>query len=320
MLLTTLPSPNHMHIPDGFLSMPILILCWILTAFFVGIALRRTQTELGSRQIPTMGVLTATIFAAQMLNFPVAGGTSGHLIGGALAAILLGPWAAVLIMTSVVTLQALIFLDGGLLALGANILFMGVLAPWAGYSVYRLLAGVEERLATFVAAWISVVIAATAVSLSLWLSGTVALPIVLRAMVAVHALIGIGEGLITLGILTFLRNTMPEQSTHTSAQPVHGVFSRSWRAGLTLAFILALLSPLASSWPDGLERVAEDTGFIGKAWDPLYNLLTDYTVPGLENPALSTIAAGLIGTALAFTVGYILARTLVNARPWATPK
>ena len=320
MLLTSLPMPSHMHIPDGFLSLPIIVGCWLLTAFFVGMALRHTQAELGDRQIPTMGVLAATIFAAQMLNFPVAGGTSGHLIGGTLAAILLGPWAAVLIMTSVVTLQALIFLDGGLLALGANILFMGVLAPWVGYGVYRLLRGLEERLAVFVAAWISVVVAATAVSLSLWLSGTVALPIVLRAMVAVHALIGIGEGLITVGILAFLRSAMPELVGREPTTSIQGTWRRGWRAGLALAFILALLSPLASPWPDGLERVAENSGFLERAREPLYNLLTDYTIPGIHNPALSTIAAGLFGTGLAFLVGYILARTLSKSHRWALPK
>ncbi len=317
MLLSALPSPAYMHIPDGFLSFPILILCWVLTAFFVGLALRHTQMELGNQHIPTMGVLTATIFAAQMLNFPVTGGTSGHLIGGALAAILMGPWPAVLIMTSVVTLQALIFLDGGLLALGANILFMGVLAPWVGYGMYRLLQSVEERLAVFVAAWVSVVAAATAVSLSLWLSGTVALPIVLRAMVAVHALIGIGEGLITLGILDFLRHTMPEYIPVLETTPSRNPLHWGWRTGLALAFILALLSPLASSWPDGLERVAEDTGFIGRAWEPLYHLLTGYTVPGLDNSTLSTIAAGMIGTTLAFATGYVLARTLAKLQRWA---
>jgi len=204
IVLSSLLAPAAMHIPDGFLSVPVMAVCWVLTAVFVGLALRRTAGTLGERQIPLMGVLAATIFAAQMLNFPVAGGTSGHLIGGALAAILLGPWAAVLVMTSVVTLQALVFLDGGLLALGANVLFMGALSPWVAYAVYRLLLRVHRTLAVFVAAWVSVVAAATGVSLALWLSGTVSLPVVLRAMVAVHVLIGIGEGLITLGVLTFL--------------------------------------------------------------------------------------------------------------------
>ena len=313
VFLTPVAAPALMHIPDGFLSLPVLLVCWVFSIFFVALALKKTARTLDDRQIPFVGVLAAMVFAAQMLNFPIVGGTSGHLIGGALVAILLGPWTAILVMTSVVTLQALVFMDGGLLALGANLLTMAVISPWVGYGVYTLLRGVHPRLAAFAAAWTSVVTSATVVSFTLWLSGTVALPIVLRAMVGVHALIGIGEGLITVAMLAFLERVMPAYSPQARGD-VAGTWARGWRVGLVVAFLLALLSPLASPWPDGLERVAEDTGFLDRARGPVYHLLTDYTVPGISNPALSTILAGLLGTVLVFLVAYGTVRYLSRQR------
>src|ERR671927_1762292 len=115
-------SPTPLHIPDGFLSFTVSIACWIVTVITLSLAISRSNKSLGERQIPLMGVMAAFIFAAQMINFPVAGGTSGHLLGGALAAITLGPWAGMLVMTAVITVQALLFQDGGLLVMGANIL------------------------------------------------------------------------------------------------------------------------------------------------------------------------------------------------------
>ena len=117
-----------MHIPDGFVNIPVAAATYVASGGSLAYAVRRTNEELGEKQVPLMGVMGAFIFAAQMLNFPVAGGTSGHLIGGALAAILLGPWAGMLIMASVLIVQALIFQDGGLVALGANVFNMGVVA------------------------------------------------------------------------------------------------------------------------------------------------------------------------------------------------
>ena len=139
-----LQSPAPMHIPDGFLSVTVSIVLWIISIAAVAYSLKRVNKELGERQVPLMGVLAAAIFAGQMLNFTVAGGTSGHLVGAAIATILLGPWAAVLVMTSVVSIQAIIFQDGGLLALGANIFNMGLISVAVSYTVYstvRKLAG-----------------------------------------------------------------------------------------------------------------------------------------------------------------------------------
>ena len=132
-----LPSPIAMHIPDGFLSIQVSILCWLIAILVIAYSLKRVGTNLGEKQVPIMGMLAAAIFAGQMLNFAVAGGTSGHLIGAALATILLGPWAAMLVLTCVISIQALIFQDGGLLVMGANILNMGVVGVAVSYMVYK---------------------------------------------------------------------------------------------------------------------------------------------------------------------------------------
>lgn len=205
-----------MHIPDGFLNTGTTVAAWAVSAGGLGYAVNRVNRELGERQVPMMGVTAAFIFAAQMLNFTVAGGTSGHLLGGALAAILLGPWPAMLVLTSVLVVQALLFQDGGLLALGVNILNMaviGVLVGWVTYVGLRRLLG-EKTWATMVsgfsAAWLSVVIAALACAVELALSGTSPWQVALPAMGLVHMLIGIGEGLITVAVLAFLRVTRPD--------------------------------------------------------------------------------------------------------------
>src|SRR5512141_3055372 len=168
-------SPVLMHLPDGFLNLGISILCWIVTVILVGIAISRTQRSLGERQVPLMGIMAAFIFAAQMINFPVAGGTSGHLLGGTLAAIMLGPWAAMLVMTAVIAVQGLLFQDGGLLVMGANILNMGIITCAIGYGLYRSALGGSRmvKLAVAgVAAWLSVMAGAFTTALQLWLSGT----------------------------------------------------------------------------------------------------------------------------------------------------
>jgi cobalt/nickel transport system permease protein len=194
-------SPQPMHIPNGFLSTLVSIVLWALSAGAVAYALRRVGKDLGERQVPLMGVLAATIFAGQMLNFTVTGGTSGHLLGAAIATILLGPWAAIIIMTSVVSIQALVFQDGGLLEMGANIFNMAVIGVAVSYFIYaslRKLLG-EKTWAIFVsgavAAWSSVVAAALAAALELAFSGTSPANIAVPAMGGIHALIGIGEAL-----------------------------------------------------------------------------------------------------------------------------
>jgi cobalt/nickel transport system permease protein len=202
-----------MHIPDGFISTPVAAAGIAVAAGSVAYAVKATNKKMSEKQIPLMGVLAAFIFAAQMLNFPIAGGTSGHLIGAALAAILVGPWAGVLIMTCVLAVQSLIFQDGGLLALGANIVNMGVIACFVGYYVYRGVALLFSKrklgimLGSGVAAWFTVVAASVACALELAVSGIVPLGVALPAMAGIHALIGIGEGLITAAVLSLVLAT-----------------------------------------------------------------------------------------------------------------
>jgi cobalt/nickel transport system permease protein len=175
-------QPTQLHIPDGFLNLPISLFCWAVTGIMVAVAVRKVRQELGGRQIPLMGIMAAFIFAAQMINFPIAGGTSGHLLGGVLAAVTLGPWAGMLVMTSVIAVQGLLFQDGGLLVMGANILNMGLLTVLIGYGLHRSVLGRRRSVRMVVvgiAAWLSVIAGALATSLELWLSGTSPLELVI---------------------------------------------------------------------------------------------------------------------------------------------
>ena len=302
MLLSKLFSPEALHIPDGFLNLPVSIVFWVITILFVSLAVRRSSKDFGERQVPLMGVIAAFIFAAQMINFPVAGGTSGHLLGGALAAIVLGPWAGILVMTTVVGVQALFFQDGGLVVLGANIFNMGILTSLIGYGLYR---AVEKKgntvkyLVTGAAAWLSVFAGALLTSLQLWISGTASLNIVLPAMLGVHAIIGIGEALITVGAVAFIIQTRPDLINESQEKG-----GRGWIVtGALISLAVVLISPLASASPDGLERVAINLGFIDQGLDAPYQVLPDYTLPFLGETPVSTILAGAIGALL---VGVLL--------------
>jgi cobalt/nickel transport system permease protein len=313
MLYAPIPAPEPMHVPDGFLSVTVSILMWILSIAVIAIALRKTNQSLGEREVPLMGVLAAAIFAGQMLNFTVAGGTSGHLLGAALATILLGPWPAVLVMTTVVSVQALLFQDGGILALGANIFNMSVIGVFVSYAVYTLLSRLLKNkrwglyVSGFSAAWASIFVAALAVALQLALSGTSPANLAIPAMALIHALIGVGEGLITAGALAFLYAARKDlfNTSLTTAPGSRGILM----GGILIALLLAVLSPLASSNPDGLERVAEDFGFIELAQSSLFNIIPDYEMPGISNPVFATIAAGVVGVLIVFGVTLGLART-----------
>jgi cobalt/nickel transport system permease protein len=193
---------------------------------------------------------------------------------------------------------------------------MGVIASVVGYAAFsaarRLIS--DERMGSlvggFAGAWLSVVLAAAATALQLAFSGTSAFSVALPAMVGVHVLIGIGEGLITLGALAFVMATRHDLLT---ASAVNTSSSRAWwLAGLLIALAFTLLSPLASSSPDGLERVAEDNDFLDAAKAPPFEVLADYLFPGIENEAAATILAGAVGTVIVFAIGYVLARLIAG--------
>ena len=297
-------SPAPLHIPDGFLSLVVSVVCWVITVIVIGTAISRTNKSLGEKQIPLMGVMAAFIFAAQMINVPVAGGTSGHLLGGALAAIVLGPWAGMLVMTAVISVQALLFQDGGLLVMGANILNMGLVTAAIGYGLYRFVSGSSKttKLAvTGLAAWLSVMAGALLTSLQLWLSGTSQLELVIPAMLGVHALIGLGEAMITVFALGFILQTRPDLVGEGSES---AKASKTWAyIGAAIALVVVLLSPFASADPDGLERVATDMGFISTGQASPFSIIPDYTIPFLGETAASTIVAGVIGV---IVVGLII--------------
>jgi cobalt/nickel transport system permease protein len=193
------------HIPDGFINAPASLAAGAAAAGGVGVSLRRAAQTLQDRQAPLAGLVAAYIFAVQMLNFPVAAGTSGHLLGGAMAAILVGPWAGALCVAVVLLVQGLLFADGGLSALGLNMVNMSLVTAWGGYAVFALLrralpaTKASVTAAAGVAAGISVVLASLAFVVEYAVGGNGGAPVgtVLAAMVGVHTLIGIGEGLIT---------------------------------------------------------------------------------------------------------------------------
>jgi cobalt/nickel transport system permease protein len=205
-----------MHIPDGFLSPEVAAACAVPAIGAVGYGLRRATRELDERRVPLLGVTAAFVFAAQMLNFPVAGGTSGHFLGAALAAILLGPWLAGVVLSVVLVVQSLVFADGGVTALGANVLNMGVIG---GLAVGGLMLAAQRvlpqsRTTTLAVvgagAWLAVVAGAVACALELAISGTVPLGTVLPTMVGVHVLIGAGEAVITVAAVSAVLSTRPD--------------------------------------------------------------------------------------------------------------
>ncbi|OUL27543.1 energy-coupling factor ABC transporter permease [Nostoc sp. 106C] len=302
-----------MHIPDGFVSVPVAGATGLASAAALVIALRRSQAAFGIRRAPVLGLTTAFIFAAQMINFPVAGGTSGHLLGGTLAAVILGsPWAGTLCIATVLIIQAVLFADGGITALGANIFNMAVIGVWVGWglthTLQRLFGGSRGRLplAAGIAAGVSVVVAAVACAIELALSRTAPAGIVLPAMTGTHILIGIGEGLITGGVLTYLARERPDLLPGEQHQ------FRGWLVPIvSIVLVAGVLSLFASAWPDGLERVAENLGFIHLA-DKVRVIvptpLADYSIPGLGT--IGTSIAGLVGAAVCFAVAFGIAKVV----------
>lgn len=241
-----------MHIPDGFLNVPVMLIAWILSIALIALSLKKVEADYQDRAVPLMGVCAAFIFAAQMINFPIPGGTSGHLMGGTLAGVLLGPWAGSLVMSIVFMVQALIFQDGGIVALGANILNMGLVGTFGGYYLFRTIRNFVDRLqfsrqsprqsprqsghqfksliiGTAIASWFSVVFASALVALELALSGTVPLSVGLTAMVGWHMMIGLGEALVTVSTVTFIWRSRPDlfyTSSHKKAQTLSRSVSR----------------------------------------------------------------------------------------------
>lgn len=200
-----------MHIPDGYLSAPVAIGTYLLSGAAGAFASKKVKEAVDEQKIPLYGVTAAFVFAAQMVNFPVAGGTSGHLLGGLLASLIAGPYGGFFIMASVLIVQALVFADGGITALGANIFNMAFIGSTLVYFVFRFLikSTKNETISILLAAWLSVVVSAIACAAELWLSGRSSF-LVFPAMAGIHAIIGVGEAVITLGIVQALKTFRPE--------------------------------------------------------------------------------------------------------------
>ncbi|MFE9925862.1 energy-coupling factor ABC transporter permease [Streptomyces sp. NPDC005774] len=329
-----------MHVPDGFINAPVSAATAVVAAGAMAVSLRGARRELGSeRAAPLAGLVAAFIFAVQMLNFPVAGGTSGHLLGGALAAILVGPYTGVLCVSVVLLMQAILFADGGLTALGVNITCMAIVTTVVAYALFRGLVKVLPRArlsviaASFVAALVSVPASAVAFTLIYAIGGTsdVSIGKVATAMVGVHILIGLGEAVITALTVGAVLSVRPDlvygahgleqklklrvngelvdaPDAEPAPDPAAATRSRRpiWIVGLVTSLLLAgFVSFYASADPDGLERVATDHGIAEQAEEhgAADSPLADYGVKDVEDARISGGLAGVIGVGLTVVAG-----------------
>ncbi len=328
-----------MHMGNELLSIPVAAGCGVISATGIAVASVRAKKTLDERRVPLLGVLGAFVFAAQMVNFPVLPGTTGHFVGGALLAILLGPDAAVLAMAAILIVQCLVFQDGGLLALGANILNMGVFGSYVGYALYRAMVGRRERLtpvrlygAAFLASMGAVVGGATLVPIEVGLSGVSQIPfhVFFGAMVGVHVLIGTGEGLITFAALLALGRLRPDlvpgRVAANEGLPVKTAIASILAAALVVG---GLFSLAAATSPDGLEStVAHQHVLAGhpepgateetpaEAADRLSSriaLFPDYNRP--DQRWYWTSVSGVLGLLLVFGLVYLFGRLLRAPAP-----
>ncbi|MEO3856708.1 energy-coupling factor ABC transporter permease [Acrocarpospora sp. B8E8] len=332
------------HVPDGFFTASVSIGAAVVAAAGVSVALRNAKQELDDRTAPMAGLVAAFIFAVQMLNFPVAAGTSGHLLGGALAAILVGPYTAVLCVAVVLLVQGFFFADGGLTALGINITLMGIVTAAVAWAVFRLIVRVAPNRAaivagSFVAALVSVPVAALAFAALFAIGGTVPIDAgaVAAAMGGTHVLIGIGEGLITAVTVSSVLAVRPDlvygargltkplvlrtadgervvaAPDRTEAKPIRPFLVG---AGIVSLLLAGVVSFFASSSPDGLEKVAEDKGFLGQAGDHLFggSALADYGDVG----GIPVGVAGVLGVLITLAVGLGIAHLVRRKRKVTT--
>ena len=311
-----------MHIRDGILSPEVCIAAGLISLTAVGFSLRKLRVDLEDRAVPLTGMLAAVVFAGQMVNFPLLGlPVSGHLLGGVLASVVLGPWAGCLAITLVLIVQSVLFNDGGLLSLGANVLNMGVVGAWGGYAVYASLkkwlgsSAISAIPAAVIAAWLSVLAAAAMFCLEFGLSSSSRefnLQGVFSLMVLYHAIIGIGEALITGSILSFILARRPELISSPTPSGHISNLGRLVAAGLVSALaVSAFLAPFKSDHPDGLDKVAEVQGFNSLKEERKGLILDDYEIPLpdlLEFSTIATSLAGLLGTCVVFGLAVVLGR------------
>lgn len=294
-----------MHIPDGFLSTPVWATLDVAAAPAVGFAVRQAQKSFDEAKAPLLGVMGAFVFAAQLINFPVGLGTSGHLIGGALLAYALGPASASVVMTAILGIQALVFQDGGVLALGANVLNMALCGVLAGYLPFAIWgAGPRRKAAIFAGGLLSVFVSAALALGELMISGVRIPAAMLNLSLALFAVSGILEGAITVAVVQALESINPEFIRRPDA-------NRRLALGAVAAAALVLAGAgflFASTHPDGLEKLVQQLGIDGRARAFLSTPLADYEAGFFHSPALRKAAAGIAGLGLIYAACRLFGR------------
>ena len=304
-----------MHVPDGFMNVTMSAATGVISFGTLWAYVRSAKDLIADKFIALTGMMSALIFVLQMINFPVAAGTSGHLLGGALAVIVLGPRLGLICLSVVVIIQSLLFADGGLSALGVNVLNMAIVTSATSWFIVKYWIKFIGKNKTSIvtvsvlAGILSVVFSSIAFTIQYAIGGTISIPVgtVLIAMVTTHLIIGLGEGVITALIITLLMRVRPDlvyafdrNDKNTTKVSFYGLF-------IILILLLSLVTPFASSSPDGLESVAEEFGFTQT--DGIVLLLDDYGINAINNNFLSTVLSALLGiTVVAILFNLIITR------------
>ena len=304
-----------MHVPDGFMNVTMSAATGVISFGTLWAYIRSAKDLIADKFIALTGMMSALIFVLQMINFPIAAGTSGHLLGGALAVIVLGPRLGLICLSVVVIIQSLLFADGGLSALGVNVLNMAIVTSTTSWFIvkYWIKFIGKNRISivsvSVLAGILSVVFSSIAFTIQYAIGGTISIPVgtVLLAMVTTHFIIGFGEGIITALIITLLIRVRPDliyayerSDENTTKVSFYGLF-------IILILLLSLITPFASSSPDGLESVAEEFGFTQT--DGIVLLLDDYGISAVNNDFISTVLSALLGvTVLAIMFNLIISR------------
>ena len=304
-----------MHVPDGFMNITMSAATGVISFGTLWAYIRSAKDLIADKFIALTGMMSALIFVLQMINFPVAAGTSGHLLGGALAVIVLGPRLGLICLSVVVIIQSLLFADGGLSALGVNVLNMAIVTTTTSWFIVKYWIKFIGKNKTSIvtvsvlAGILSVVFSSIAFTIQYAIGGTISIPVgtVLIAMVTTHLIIGLGEGIITALIITLLMRVRPDlvyafdrNDKNTTKVSFYGLF-------IILILLLSLVTPFASSSPDGLESVAEEFGFTQT--DGIVLLLDDYGINAINNSFVSTILSALLGiTVVAIIFNLIITR------------
>ncbi len=304
-----------MHVPDGFMNVTMSAATGVISFGTLWAYIRSAKDLIADKFIALTGMMSALIFVLQMINFPIAAGTSGHLLGGALAVIVLGPRLGLICLSVVVIIQSLLFADGGLSALGVNVLNMAIVTSATSWFIVKYwIKFIGKNKISIVsvsvlAGILSVVFSSIAFTIQYAIGGTISIPVgtVLLAMVTTHFIIGFGEGIITALIITLLLRVRPDliyayerSDENTTKVSFYGLF-------IILILLLSLMTPFASSSPDGLESVAEEFGFTQT--DGIVLLLDDYGISAVNNDFISTVLSALLGVVvLAIMFNLIISR------------